>query len=394
MTLAILLSPLAVLSLAEAQPEGVPKARCGTLSNPTPGTLCYSVSPGGGKTNAGGSPKKYSTTIQATGGPEYVVADVVIEVTSIAGDVSGPTVDRISRQGEVSVVSQTQEKLRELKRLRADLETKASVLYGPALIEAQTKLSALQEQERNYEQIEKTTVAAGKDVGKFVVRAESRSRSCGIGNFDTCGSWVLYNIYVVERYVGDPIAAYNKQLEVARDAQKTILNLVEQSQQTGITRDDNKPIIGGGKTVATQSNRFSVIDLNGKVYLQNVGDVSFRGGEFAGTRGKSLRLEGFSLAITNAIPNLGIRYMAHLQNIGDTPWVDGGQFIGTRGKSLRLEGFAIELTGSAAANYSVYYTCHLENIGDTTALSDGQFCGTRGESRRLEGMQVWIAKIK
>jgi len=140
------------------------------------------------------------------------------------------------------------------------------------------------------------------------------------------------------------------------------------------------------------STRQSIVGLRGIVHLQNIGDVSFQGGAFAGTKGESRRLEGFSIAITDGTPNLGIQYMAHLQNIGDRTWVNGGQFIGTRGESRRLEGFAIRLTGSAATNYNIRYICHLQNIGDTLVRSNGEFCGTRGESRRLEGLQVWIER--
>lgn len=134
------------------------------------------------------------------------------------------------------------------------------------------------------------------------------------------------------------------------------------------------------------------VSLRGIVHLQNIGDVPFQNDAFAGTRGESRRLEGFSLQISDSIPGLGIEYMAHIQDVGDTPWVGSGQFVGTRGKSQRLEGFGIRLTGSAAANYNVNYFCHLQDIGDTPVRSNGQFCGTRGESRRLEGLQVWIQK--
>jgi hypothetical protein len=138
------------------------------------------------------------------------------------------------------------------------------------------------------------------------------------------------------------------------------------------------------------NNRASAVGLLGIVHLQDIGDVSFQGGSFAGTRGESRRLEGFSLAIADGTPNLGIQYIAHLQDVGDSLWVDSGQFVGTRGESRRLEGFAIRLTGSAATNYNIRYICHLQDIGDTPIRSNGEFCGTQGESRRLEGLQVWI----
>lgn len=130
--------------------------------------------------------------------------------------------------------------------------------------------------------------------------------------------------------------------------------------------------------------------LRGIVHLQELGDLTFQNGTFAGTRGESRRLEGFSLLIDDQTPDLGVRYMAHIQNTGDTPWVNDGKFIGTKGESLRLEGFAIQLTGKASGDYNIFYACHLQNLGDTQIRSNGDFCGTRGESRRLEGLQVWI----
>ncbi len=221
LALAILSSPLSISSLAEALPPGVPGDRCGTISNPKTGTLCYTITTGGGKVNAGGNAKDFSTIIQATE-REYVIADVVTELTSDAGDRNLPTVNQLSQGGEASVVSVAREKLRELKQIRDELQAKATALAGPALIEAQAKISALQEEERIYENVVTTTTAAGKDAGKFQVTASARSRKCGTFNLDTCGSWVEYNIYVVKRYVGDPIVAYNRAFAVAQDARNTI----------------------------------------------------------------------------------------------------------------------------------------------------------------------------
>jgi uncharacterized protein YjdB len=69
-----------------------------------------------------------------------------------------------------------------------------------------------------------------------------------------------------------------------------------------------------------------------------------------------------------------------------------GQFVGTRGQALRLEGFAIWLVGPLAYKYSIYYECHLQGSGDSTTYQDGGFCGTRGQSRRVEALRVWIRK--
>lgn len=126
------------------------------------------------------------------------------------------------------------------------------------------------------------------------------------------------------------------------------------------------------------------------VHLQDIGDAEFRENEFAGTRGQSRRLEGFQIAINPPVAGLSMRYMAHLQDIGDTQTINEGQFVGTRGESRRLEGFAIELTGPQAANFNVFYMAHLQDIGDSQVFQNGQFCGTRGQSRRVEGILVRV----
>jgi hypothetical protein len=130
--------------------------------------------------------------------------------------------------------------------------------------------------------------------------------------------------------------------------------------------------------------------LTGYVHLQDVGDVPLRDGVWAGTKGQSRRLEGFSVNFVAPVPGLGLAYMCHLQDVGDTPWLPGGSFCGTRGQSRRLEGFAMRLGGANAANYDVFYECHLQDIGDVGPFKNGGFCGTRGQSRRVEAILVWV----
>ena len=130
--------------------------------------------------------------------------------------------------------------------------------------------------------------------------------------------------------------------------------------------------------------------LDGLVHLQDIGDVGWMNDKFNGTIGQSRRIEGFELKINPPVPNLGIRYMAHIENHGDVPYQADGAFIGTRGQGLRLEGFAVELTGTAAPHYTVMYMANIQDIGLTPFFADGQFCGTRGLSKRVEGMLVHV----
>jgi uncharacterized protein YjdB len=131
-------------------------------------------------------------------------------------------------------------------------------------------------------------------------------------------------------------------------------------------------------------------NLDVLVHLENIGDQNYVNDVWAGTAGESRRLEGFQIDIVNQVPGVSCEYMAHLQDSGDTPWVQEGAYVGTRGQSRRLEGFAIKLKGPQAGQYSVRYKAHLQDTGNTAWCADGAFCGTRGQSRRVEAMLVEI----
>jgi hypothetical protein len=143
--------------------------------------------------------------------------------------------------------------------------------------------------------------------------------------------------------------------------------------------------------VATISKAQS-LGIRGVVHVESFQkDLPLQEAQWAGTKGRSLRLEGFAVNPSPPIPGLGLEYMCHLQGTGDTHyWMPAGSFCGTRGESRRLEGLAIRLTGTDSARYDIYYGCHLEGRGDTGPVSNGGFCGTRGESRRLEALAIWI----
>ena len=126
------------------------------------------------------------------------------------------------------------------------------------------------------------------------------------------------------------------------------------------------------------------------VHVSGTGDLRFRGGDYAGTRGEGRSLEGFAIEFGSRVPGLGIRYMGHVQDRGDLPWVGEGNYVGTRGEGLRLEGFAIELTGPEATKYDVRYVGHFARFGDSNVVANGEFCGIRGQSLAIESMKIWI----
>jgi CSLREA domain-containing protein len=161
------------------------------------------------------------------------------------------------------------------------------------------------------------------------------------------------------------------------------------TDQRGETRPAGNDCDVGAFELASHQS----LKMRGVVLVQNLGDEPLEDSHWAGTKGQSLRLEGFAIDFSPKARGLGLEYMCHLQGFGDTSWLTGGSsisFCGTRGQSRRLEGFAIRLTGDRSAQYDVYYGCHLQGIGDTGPVKNGEFCGTRGQSRRLEALVVWV----
>lgn len=88
-----------------------------------------------------------------------------------------------------------------------------------------------------------------------------------------------------------------------------------------------------------------VLDVT--VHLQNRGDVTYKGIErgiydpIIGTTGESRRLEGISIVCKANGTGKKLRYRVHVQDIGWQDWKKEGEFAGTRGKSLRVEALQI-----------------------------------------------------
>jgi hypothetical protein len=65
--------------------------------------------------------------------------------------------------------------------------------------------------------------------------------------------------------------------------------------------------------------------VEGLVHMSGVGDVRFSNSNFAGSKGRSAALEGFSLSLRPHQHDLGIEYMCHAANVGDMHWVGNGK---------------------------------------------------------------------
>ena len=129
-----------------------------------------------------------------------------------------------------------------------------------------------------------------------------------------------------------------------------------------------------------------------KGHVQNVGDVSSKAsgrGVAVGTEGRSLRLESFSVDMSDDTDG-GIEYRGHVQDKGWDAWVADGKKCGTTGQSKRVEAVQMRLTGKLAETHSVWYRVHSQNFGWLGWARDGQAAGTAGQSLRIESLEVWV----
>ncbi|OFV72353.1 YDG domain-containing protein [Acetobacterium wieringae] len=156
-----------------------------------------------------------------------------------------------------------------------------------------------------------------------------------------------------------------------------------------------------------------IIPVLSRGHIENLGDYPadhtwIESPEIIGTVGQSKRIEGFELKPdADVASEIELRYNVHVQNLGwlydendPSTWAKNGDYAGTRGKGLRIEAIKIVLldtTGKQVSGYHVRYHGHVQNIGDLPSASeewflDGEQLGTVGSSLRLEALKLEIVK--
>ncbi len=171
---------------------------------------------------------------------------------------------------------------------------------------------------------------------------------------------------------------------------------------------------GNGKVtgVGTGTTNITVTTSNGKSvtckvtvvkqtpsvnYSTHVQDIGWQGyvkdGATAGTTGKSKRLEGIKIKLSNnSLYEGSIQYQTHIQDIGWQGWKTNDEMSGTSGQSKRLEAIRIKLTDEMAENYDIYYRVHAQDFGWLGWAKNGESAGTAGYSYRLEAIEIKLVE--
>ena len=125
------------------------------------------------------------------------------------------------------------------------------------------------------------------------------------------------------------------------------------------------------------------------VHVQRTGDVGVKFGEWAGTKGSGMWIEGFGLIPHGDVAAGDIEYQAVLGRGWLSPWIEGGKFCGSRGMALPLLGVKIRLKGAAAATHRCSYSASFIDGTSIGPVPGGETCEAPSLAA-LESLQVLI----
>ena len=141
------------------------------------------------------------------------------------------------------------------------------------------------------------------------------------------------------------------------------------------------------------STTTKTIGLKYSAHVENIGWMSYANmGSTAGTTGRNLQLEALKLTLTEKPYSGSIQYCAHVQDIGWQSFVSEGSISGTTGKNKAVEAVKIKLTGELANQYDIYYRVHSSDFGWLGWAKNGAAAGSEGFARQVEAIEIKIVK--
>jgi hypothetical protein len=124
-------------------------------------------------------------------------------------------------------------------------------------------------------------------------------------------------------------------------------------------------------------------------HIQRSGDVGGKTGEWIGTKGSQLWVEGFGLAPLAGVPATELEYQAVLGRNWLSPWIESGKYCGSRGMALPVLGLKIRLKGAAAKAYDCTYSATFVDGSAVGPVNAGETCEAESLAA-LESFQIAI----
>ncbi|WP_207540324.1 hypothetical protein [Sabulicella rubraurantiaca] len=111
------------------------------------------------------------------------------------------------------------------------------------------------------------------------------------------------------------------------------------------------------------------------VHIARVGDKSGALGEWLGVRQPGCVIEGLQVTPPEGVPAEDLEYQVVLGKGWTSPWSQGGEFCGSRGMTLPVQGLRVALRGASAERYTVSVegvTASGETLGP---VGNDELCG-------------------
>jgi hypothetical protein len=124
-------------------------------------------------------------------------------------------------------------------------------------------------------------------------------------------------------------------------------------------------------------------------HVQRTGDVGAKLGDWLGTRGSKLWIEGFAIVPPDDVAPEDLEYQAVLGRGWNSPWMEGGKFCGSRGMALPLLGVRVRLKGSAAKTHMLHYAASFIDGTEVGPVPEGESCEAESLAA-LEALQVLL----
>jgi hypothetical protein len=125
-------------------------------------------------------------------------------------------------------------------------------------------------------------------------------------------------------------------------------------------------------------------------HIQRAGDTGRSFGEWVGTPGSQMAIEGFSLTAPKELEPGDLTYQAVLGRGWMSPWSESGQFCGSRGMALPILGLRVKLSGAAAKQYVLRYDATFVDGTKLEGLGSEDTCET-ATLAALEAMRIELA---
>lgn len=179
-------------------------------------------------------------------------------------------------------------------------------------------------------------------------------------------------------------------------------NLIQNNKEKNIENNTiNNEVINEEEKIEQNEYGISTTSLEtdelGVKYLAHVQDIGWQkyveNGAEAGTTGRNLKIEAMKIELLNNKSNINIKYSSYIQDSGWQNPVQDGQQTGTTGRNLKMEAIKIWLENTN--EYSVMYRTHVQDFGWQEWKYDGEISGNLCDNKKIEAIEIKIiAKVE